>query len=66
MGAGISEEDLVDLFEAFKQGQSAKQTEAKGTGLGLAITYKIITNLHNGEIIAKSELKKGTCFYITL
>ncbi len=65
-GVGISEEDLEELFQPFKQGKSAKRTVAKGTGLGLAITQKIITELHKGEIKVESEENKGTCFTIVL
>ncbi len=65
-GAGISQEDLAQLFEPFKQGASAQKTAAKGTGLGLAITHKIITEIHTGTIDVDSKLDKGTCFYISL
>ena len=59
-GVGISQDDLVGLFEPFKQGESAKKTAAKGTGLGLAITHKIITELHRGKLEVQSEIDKGT------
>ncbi|MDF1875382.1 DUF3365 domain-containing protein [Sulfurimonas sp. SAG-AH-194-I05] len=65
-GIGIAPDDLENIFMPFKQGTSAKRTEAKGTGLGLAITNKIITELHNGTIHVQSEENKGTCFYISL
>ncbi len=65
-GVGISQDDLVGLFEPFKQGESAKKTAAKGTGLGLAITHKIITELHRGKLEVQSEIDKGTCFTISL
>ena len=65
-GDGIAQREMETLFTPFKQGESAHKNAAKGTGLGLAITKKIITQLHNGEIWAESELGKGTCFYISL
>ena len=65
-GVGISEDDLRELFEPFKQGLSAQKNAAKGTGLGLAITKKIITQLHEGNIKVESEENKGTCFSISL
>ncbi len=65
-GTGISKEDIVTLFDPFKQGESAKKNAAKGTGLGLAITEKIINDLHKGNIWVESELDKGSCFHISL
>ena len=65
-GVGISPQEIATLFEPFKQGENAQKNAAKGTGLGLAITNRIITELHNGDIWVKSELEKGTCFYISL
>ncbi len=65
-GHGIATEELETLFDPFKQGKSAKKSAAKGTGLGLAITSKIIKDMHKGNIWVKSELGKGTCFYISL
>ena len=65
-GIGISQEDLKELFDPFKQGASARETIAKGTGLGLANTKKIITQLHEGNISVQSEVNKGSCFKISL
>ena len=65
-GEGISKDDISTIFSPFKQGENAARNAAKGTGLGLAITFKIIKELHNGNIWVKSELNKGTCFYISL
>jgi len=65
-GIGISQKDLKELFDPFKQGDAARETLAKGTGLGLAITKKIITELHKGNISVESALGKGSCFKISL
>jgi len=65
-GEGIPPEELETLFTPFKQGENAQKNAAVGTGLGLAITSKIIKELHRGDIWVKSEVGKGTCFYISL
>ena len=58
-GCGIPEEQLERLGEPFYT------TKADGTGLGLLITKKIIQN-HNGQLIVKSEVNKGTLVEILL
>lgn len=58
-GCGIPEEHLERLGEPFYT------TKADGTGLGLLITKKIIQN-HNGQLIVKSEVDKGTLVEILL
>ncbi len=55
-GAGISAEDLSNLFKRFYRGHTAA---GSGTGLGLAICKKII-DVHQGNIRITSELHKGT------
>lgn len=62
-GIGISQDDLLHVFEEFAQvGEPGKE---EGTGLGLAICKRII-EAHGGEIWAESELGKGTTFHFTL
>lgn len=58
-GPGIDKEVLENLFEPFYT------TKAKGTGLGLAIVKDIVI-LHNGEINAGNNEKKGAFFKIFL
>jgi len=64
-GIGIAKKDLKSLFTPFTQIENEYQTSTNGTGLGLYLTKKII-NLHHGKIEVQSEIKKGTCFIITL
>jgi len=52
-------------MSSFTQIDNEYQAGVNGTGLGLYITKKII-DLHNGTISVKSEIAKGTCFYVTL
>ncbi|MGA1846939.1 two-component system sensor histidine kinase NtrB [Deferribacter abyssi] len=58
-GQGIDEKIINKIFDPFFT------TKKKGNGLGLAMTYRIIKN-HNGCIAVKSEINKGTTFYIYL
>ncbi|MDH4230628.1 MAG: response regulator, partial [Nitrospirota bacterium] len=58
-GIGIPQEYLDNIFDPYFT------TKEKGSGLGLATSWSIIKN-HGGEIIATSELRKGTTFFIYL
>jgi two-component system NtrC family sensor kinase len=58
-GAGISDEDMGKIFDAFFT------TKGDGTGLGLAITRDIIKE-HGGIIDVESDLGQGTSFTIRL
>lgn len=61
-GCGISDEIKDKVFNPF----FTTKPVGSGTGLGLSIAYKIITDLHRGSIDFKSEMKKGTTFFIKL
>jgi PAS domain S-box-containing protein len=58
-GSGIPEEILNKIFNPFFT------TKEMGSGLGLAISKRIIDD-HNGNIMVKSRVGKGTTFYICL
>lgn len=58
-GAGISEEDLPQIFSPFFT------TKTSGTGLGLATCYRIIKE-HGGTIRVESILGQGSTFKISL
>lgn len=62
-GIGMSEKDLVKIFEAFQRLNPKNQFE--GSGIGLAICKKII-EIHHGKITVTSEPGKGTKFMIEL
>ncbi|MBW4517486.1 MAG: GAF domain-containing protein [Timaviella obliquedivisa GSE-PSE-MK23-08B] len=59
-GFGIAADEMDDLFEAFKQTRSGRQSQ-EGTGLGLQISRQFV-QLMSGEITVRSELGKGSCF----
>ena len=59
---GISREDQQHLMERFFRGTNA--TNIQGTGLGLHIVSKY-AELMNGTVRCKSELEKGTEFFLT-
>ncbi|MFT7008261.1 MAG: two-component system NtrC family sensor kinase [Colwellia sp.] len=60
-GKGISEENIVKVFDPFY----TTKPVGEGTGLGLPISQAIIEK-HNGIIEVQSEVNVGTCFKITL
>lgn len=64
-GVGIAKHDLKDIFEKFKQVGGHMRRISGGSGMGLPIVKRLITEL-GGTIHVKSELKKGSDFYVTI
>jgi len=64
-GIGIPEEEIGDVFEAYRQLSGGKNSHHAGTGLGLAICKKIV-EAHGGRIWVNSEENKGTVFSFSL
>ncbi|MEG0687894.1 MAG: HAMP domain-containing sensor histidine kinase [Hungatella sp.] len=60
-GSGIDKQELDKVFEPF---YSSKKS-VTNWGVGLSYSYQII-KLHNGEIVAESELEKGSTFTVVL
>jgi len=68
-GVGMTEEMMARAFEPFFSSRSNDGDSAApsgmGAGLGLAICREIVRN-HKGEIVAASEVGKGTTFTFIL
>ena len=68
-GPGITEKDLLNIFEPFYRGQAmerqGKQLNPHGSGLGLAIAKRMVT-LQGGEIFVKSNTGTGAEFSFKL
>jgi signal transduction histidine kinase/CheY-like chemotaxis protein len=64
-GIGIAAKDLPRLFQAFVQIDSSLTREYEGTGLGLAMVKQIV-ELHDGQVLAESQLARGSCFTVAL
>ncbi len=64
-GIGMTEEQLAQVFEAFKQADESTTREFGGTGLGLTIT-RHFCDLLGGDIYAESTPDVGTTFTVRL
>ncbi|KAJ3126015.1 hypothetical protein HK098_007953 [Nowakowskiella sp. JEL0407] len=61
-GIGMKQEDMNEIFEPFKQGDTPQKNN--GTGLGLAISKAIIEQM-GGKIWCESRFGVGTNFIFT-
>lgn len=64
-GIGIAEEDMDQLFTAFKRFDEKKNRNIEGTGLGLAISERLATRM-DGKISVMSEIGKGSVFTVSI
>lgn len=64
-GVGISQEDILYIFERFYRADESRNRLTGGLGLGLTIT-KAIVDAHKGKITVKSESNVGTEFVVLL
>ncbi|HEY4689460.1 MAG TPA: GAF domain-containing protein [Anaerolineae bacterium] len=60
-GIGISQADLLKVFDRFFRADTPVVQEVAGTGLGLAIVHSLI-DMHGGKIWVDSEVGQGTTF----
>lgn len=64
-GRGISEAHLATIFLPFERVDKHLSAATSGTGLGLAIVKNLV-ELHRGACWARSELNKGTTFFVRI
>jgi signal transduction histidine kinase/CheY-like chemotaxis protein len=64
-GIGIPEEHLETVFQEFSQVENPLQERYRGTGLGLPLCKKMALLL-GGKVWVKSELGRGSNFYVEL
>lgn len=64
-GYGIPKDEQRNLFKRFWRASTARESNMGGIGLGLHITHEIVRQ-HKGKVWLKSDLNKGSTFYITL
>ncbi len=64
-GAGISEEQIPNLFDTFRQLDGSSTRKWGGLGIGLAIARHIV-ELHGGRIWVDSKRGKGSTFAFSI
>lgn len=64
-GRGISDEDMVTLFQPFNRLGKVGTSGEPGTGLGLSIAQSLVRQM-GGEIRVESRLGSGTVFWFQL
>ncbi|PIR43195.1 hypothetical protein COV24_04085 [candidate division WWE3 bacterium CG10_big_fil_rev_8_21_14_0_10_32_10] len=65
-GKGISKEDIERIFDPFYRSDKARtNSKIEGYGLGLSIAKEIIEE-HQGTIVVKSKLNRGSTFIVSL
>jgi signal transduction histidine kinase len=64
-GIGMTDEQLVRLFEAFSQAEASTRSKYGGTGLGLAIS-RHFCRLMGGDLTVESAYGQGSTFTVTL
>jgi CheY-like chemotaxis protein/nitrogen-specific signal transduction histidine kinase len=63
-GAGIAEEEMAQLFEAFAQTETGRKSQ-EGTGLGLPISRRFV-QLMGGDMTVSSQVGLGTVFHFEI
>lgn len=64
-GIGVPPDKVSRIFERFYQVDGSSRRRFGGAGLGLAIVKRIV-DAHKGDIWVKSELNRGSTFYVLL
>ena len=64
-GIGISKENQNLIFDRFIQVDKSFTRKREGSGIGLSLV-KSLVEMHNGNIVVKSEINSGSEFIVTL
>ena len=64
-GIGIPKDKTEKIFDPFFQFDGSTSAKYNTMSLGLAISKKLV-NLMNGKIWCKSDVKEGSCFYVSI
>lgn len=64
-GTGIPKEEQAYVFDRFYQGSKNDYRQDEGMGIGLALVKELVL-IHGGTIDLKSEINKGSTFYLFL
>jgi signal transduction histidine kinase len=64
-GMGISEQNLLHIFDRFWQADASSQRKYQGTGIGLSLV-KELTEAQGGTVTAESQLGKGTIMTVKI
>lgn len=64
-GRGMSKSQSLKIFEEYEQNEINDNRVHGGAGLGLAIVNRLVKAM-SGKITVKSELNKGTSFYVEI
>ena len=64
-GIGIEQQKLIEIFEPFKQADSATSRNYGGTGLGLTISKQLVHHFKS-KLNVESKVGTGSCFSFEL
>lgn len=64
-GIGMTEGEMVRIFDRFYRADSSRTRSIAGTGLGMSIVGSVIS-LHKGKVWIKDSSKKGTTIIVEL
>lgn len=64
-GIGIPRKEITNIFKAFSQLDTTRDSSHRGTGLGLVIAAELV-EMMGGKICAESEPGVGTTFYFSV